>query len=110
MKDKTNEKEIAKLKQIIKIRKKKKRRKKKKQTKQTNKKQNSNNNNNNKTKQENYMIKNPLITLLYMEKHAVYFEFLKRFIDIPFVKTVRRTSLYILSALTISMCRHCQLK
>ena len=92
MKDKTNEKEIAKLKQIIKIRKKKKRRKKKKQTKQTNKKQNSNNNNNNKTKLENYMIKNPLITLLYMEKHAVYFEFLKRFIDIPFVKTVRRIS------------------
>ena len=110
MKDKTNEKEIAKLKQIIKIRKKKKRRKKKKQTKQTNKKQNSNNNNNNKTKLENYMIKNPLITLLYMEKHAVYFEFLKRFIDIPFVKTVRRTSLYILSSLTLSMCRHCLLK
>ena len=92
MKDKTNEEEIAKLKQIIKIRKKKKRRKKKKQTKKTNKKQNSNNNNNNnnKTKLENYMIKNPLVTLLYMEKHAVYFEFLKRFIDIPFVKTVRR--------------------
>ena len=91
MKDKTNEKEIAKLKQIIKIRKKKKRRKKTKQTKKTNKKQNSNNNNN-KTKQENYIIKNPLVTLLYMEKHAVYFEFLKRFIDIPFVKTVRRIS------------------
>ena len=112
MKDKTNEKEIAKLKQIIKIRKKKKRRKKKKQTKKTNKKQNSNNNNNNnnKTKLENYMIKNPLVTLLYMEKHAVYFEFLKRFIDIPFVKTVRRTSLYILSSLTLLMCRHCLLK
>ena len=109
MKDKTNEKEIAKLKQIIKIRKKKKRRKKTKQTKKTNKKQNSNNNNN-KTKQENYMIKNPLVTSLYMEKHAVYFEFLKRFIDIPFVKTVRRTRLYILSSLTLSMCRHCQLK
>ena len=43
-----------------------------------------------KTKQENYMIKDPLVTLLYMEKHAVYYEFLKRFIDIPFVKTVRR--------------------
>ena len=45
-----------------------------------------------KTKQENYMIKGPLVTLLYMEKHAVYFEFPKRFIDILFVKTVRRTS------------------
>ena len=45
-----------------------------------------------KTKQENYMIKDPLVTLLYMEKHAVYYEFLKRFIDIPFVKTVRRIS------------------
>ena len=45
-----------------------------------------------KTKQENYMIKDPLVTLLYMEKHAVYFEFLKRFIDIPFAKTVRRIS------------------
>ena len=42
-----------------------------------------------KTKQENYMIKDPLVTLLYMEKHAVYFEFLKRFKDIAFVKTVR---------------------
>ena len=45
-----------------------------------------------KTKQENYMIKDPLVTLLYMEKHAVYFEFSKRFIDILFIKTVRRTS------------------
>ena len=45
-----------------------------------------------KTKQENYMIKDPLVTLLYMEKHAVCFEFPKRFIDILFVKTVRRTS------------------
>ena len=35
------------------------------------------------------MIKDPLVTLLYMEKHAVYFEFLKRFKDIAFVKTVR---------------------
>ena len=25
-------------------------------------------------------------------KHAVYFEFLKRFIDIPFVKTIQRIS------------------
>ena len=97
MKDKINEKEVAKLKQIIRIRKKKKQTKNKTATTTT-------------TKQENYMIKNPLVTLLYMEKHAVYFEFLKRFIDIPFVKTVRRTSLYILSSLTLSMCRHCQLK
>ena len=43
----------------------------------------------NKIKQENYMIKDPLVTLLYIEKHEVYFEFLKRFIDIPFVTTVR---------------------
>ena len=43
-------------------------------------------------KQENYMIKDPLVTLLYMEKHTVCFEFLKRFTDIPFVKTVRRIS------------------
>ena len=42
--------------------------------------------------QENYMIKDPLVTLLYMKKHAVYFEFLKCFIDIPFVKSVRRIS------------------
>ena len=42
-----------------------------------------------KPQQENYMIKDPLVTLLYMEKHAVYFEFLKRFKDIAFVKTVR---------------------
>ena len=97
MKDKINEKEVAKLKQIIRIRKKKKQTKNKTATTTT-------------TKQENYMIKNPLVTLLYMEKHAVYFEFLKRFIDIPFVKTVRRTSLYILSSLTLSMCRHCLLK
>ena len=97
MKDKINEKEVAKLKQIIRIRKKKKQTKNKTATTTT-------------TKQENYMIKNPLVTLLYMEKHAVYFEFLKRFIDIPFVKTVWRTSLYILSSLTLSMCRHCQLK
>ena len=62
----------------------------KKQQKQTKKKQN--NNNNNETKQENYVIKDTLVTLLYIEKHAVYFEFLKRFIDIPFVKTVRRIS------------------
>ena len=47
------------------------------------------NNNSNKIKQENYMIKDPLVTLLYIEKHEVYFEFLKRFIDIPFVTTVR---------------------
>ena len=53
------------------------------------KKTKSNNNNNNKIKQENYMIKDPLVTLLYIEKHEVYFEFLKRFIDIPFVTTVR---------------------
>ena len=46
--------------------------------------------------QENYMIKDPLVTLLYMKKHAVYFEFLKCFIDIPFVKTVRRISLLFL--------------
>ena len=45
--------------------------------------------NNKKIKQENYMIKDPLVTLLYIEKHEVYFEFLKRFIDIPFVTTVR---------------------
>ena len=31
-----------------------------------------------KKKQENYMIKDPLVTLLYMEKHTGYFEFLKR--------------------------------
>ena len=62
--------------------------KKEKETnKQTNKKQQQQQQQ--KTKQENYMIKDPLVTLLYMEKHAVYFEFLKRFIDIPFVKTVR---------------------
>ena len=42
-----------------------------------------------KPQQENYMIKDPLVTLLYMEKHAVYFEFLKRFKDIAFVKTIR---------------------
>ena len=83
--------------------------KKEKETnKQTNKKQQQQQQQ--KTKQENYMIKDPLVTLLYMEKHAVYFEFLKRFIDIPFVKTVRRTSLYILSSLTLLMCRHCLLK
>ena len=76
MKDKINEKEVAKLKQIIRIRKKKKQTKNKTATTTT-------------TKQENYMIKNPLVTLLYMEKHAVYFEFLKRFKDIAFVKTVR---------------------
>ena len=46
----------------------------------------------NKTKLEHFMIKDPLVTWLNMEKHAVYFEFLKRFIDIPFVKTVRRIS------------------
>ena len=79
MKDKINEKEVAKLKQIIRIRKKKKQTKNKTATTTT-------------TKQENYMIKNPLVTLLYMEKHAVYFEFLKRFIDISFFKTVRRIS------------------
>ena len=38
------------------------------------------------------MIKDPLVTLLNTEKHAVYFEFLKRFIDIPSVKTVRPIS------------------
>ena len=66
--------------------------KKEKETnKQTNKKQQQQQQQQ-KTKQENYMIKDPLVTLLYMEKHAVYFEFLKRFIDIPFVKTVRRIS------------------
>ena len=32
----------------------------------------------NKTKQEHFMIKDFLVTLLYMEKHAVYFQFLKR--------------------------------
>ena len=62
------------------------------------KKKEKENNNNKKTKtktnkkkikQENYMIKDPLVTLLYIEKHEVYFEFLKRFIDIPFVTTVR---------------------
>ena len=84
--------------------------KEKKTKKQTNKKNQQQQQQQNKTKQENYMIKYPLVTLLYMEKHAVYFEFLKRFIDIPFVKTVRRTSLYILSSLTLLMCRHCLLK
>ena len=65
--------------------------KKEKETnKQTNKKQQQQQQQ--KTKQENYMIKDPLVTLLYMEKHAVYFEFSKRFIDILFIKTVRRTS------------------
>ena len=44
------------------------------------------------TEEKKIMIKDPLVTLLYMEKHAVYFEFLKRFKDIPFVKTVRRIS------------------
>ena len=63
----------------------------KKTTKKTKKKQ-YNNNNNKETKQENYMIKDTLVTLLYIEKHAVYFEFLKCFIDIPFVKSVRRIS------------------
>ena len=62
------------------------------------KKKEKENNNNKKTKtktktkkikQENYMIKDPLVTLLYIEKHEVYFEFLKRVIDIPFVTTVR---------------------
>ena len=43
-------------------------------------------------KQGNIMIKDSLVTFLYMEKHAVCFEFLKRFIDIPFLKTVRRIS------------------
>ena len=43
-------------------------------------------------KQGNIMIKDSLVTLLYMEKHAVYFEFLKSFIDIPFLKTVPRIS------------------
>ena len=62
--------------------------KKEKETnKQTNKKQQQQQQQ--KTKQENYMIKDPLVTLLYMEKHAAYFEFSKRFIDILFVKTVR---------------------
>ena len=65
--------------------------KEKKTKKQTNKK-NQQQQQQNKTKQENYMIKYPLVTLLYMEKHAVYFEFLKRFIDISFFKTVRRIS------------------
>ena len=67
--------------------------KKEKETnKQTNKKQQQQQQQQQKTKQENYMIKDPLVTLLYMEKHAVYFEFSKRFIDILFIKTVRRTS------------------
>ena len=70
-----------------------KKRKRRKKQKQTNKQDNSNSNNNNNNKtQENYMIKYSLVTLLYMEKHTVYFEFLKRFIDIPFAKTVRRIS------------------
>ena len=45
-------------------------------------------------KKKKFMIKEPLVTLLYdiYRKHAVYFEFLKRFIDISFVKTVRRIS------------------
>ena len=43
-------------------------------------------------KQGNIMIKDSLVTLLYMEKHAVYFEFLKSFIGIPFLKTVPRIS------------------
>ena len=103
MKDKINEKEVAKLKQIIRIRKKKKQTKNKTATTTT-------------TKQENYMIKNPLVTLLYMEKHAVYFEFLKRFIDIPFVKSVRRHKFLVyisstaLPSLTLLMCWHCLLK
>ena len=54
------------------------------------KKKANNSNSNKRAKQENSMINDLLVTLLYMEKHAVYFEFLKRFIDIPFVKTVRR--------------------
>ena len=66
--------------------------KKEKKTKKQRNKKNQQQQQQNKTKQENYMIKYPLVTLLYMEKHAVYFEFLKRFIDIPFVKTVRRIS------------------
>ena len=63
--------------------------KEKKKEKETNKQTNKKQQQQQKTKQENYMIKDPLVTLLYMEKHAVYFEFLKRFKDIAFVKTVR---------------------
>ena len=70
MKDKINENEIAKFKQIIRISKKRKRKKKKKTTTTKN------------IKQGNYMIKDSLVTLLYSEKHAVYFEFLKRFLSL----------------------------
>ena len=46
-----------------------------------------------KKKKKTCMIKDPL-SLYYIWKTcgAVYFELLKRFIDIPFVKTVRRIS------------------
>ena len=45
--------------------------KKEKETKKQKQKQNT-------TKQEHFMIKDSLVTLLYIEKHAVYCQFLKR--------------------------------
>ena len=43
-----------------------------------------------KEKKKTFM-RSPCHFIIY-GKHAVYFEFLKRFIDIPFVKTVWRIS------------------
>ena len=45
-----------------------------------------------KKKKKTFMIKDPPLTLLYIGKHAVYFEFSKRLIDTPFVKTARGIS------------------
>ena len=45
-----------------------------------------------KKKKKNIHDKRPPLTLLYIGKHAVYFEFLKRLIDTPFVKTARGIS------------------
>ena len=71
---------------------KRKKRNKKKQKKQNTHKHTHTHTHTHTMKQGNIMIKDSLVTFLYMEKHAVCFEFLKRFIDIPFLKTVRRIS------------------
>ena len=49
------------------------------------------------------MIEDPVVTIIY-GKHAVYFKFLKRFIDIPFVLTVRQISSWF--SLALLMCQH----
>ena len=54
-----------------------------------NEKNNNNNNKNKKTEIQKKLMRDPPCHVIINGKHAIYFLFLKRFIEIPFVKAVQ---------------------